>query len=68
MDRIGQAATAPSADQPTTSSGDGSTFRAVAEGTSTERRPRQLAGTTRGGRAMSAADPTTDSGTWRLAL
>ena len=66
MDRIAPAATAPQAEQPST--GDGSTFRAVALGTSTERRRRSTGGLARAGRALASTDPGGDSGTWRLAL
>lgn len=69
MDRIDLSATAPAAEQPAAVSGVGSTFRAVAQGASVERRRRSTRGTPRPGRALTAPDAsTTDSGTWRLAL
>jgi len=49
-------------------SGVGETFRAIARGTGIERRRRSLGGAPRAGRGIAAADASTDSGSWRLAL
>lgn len=70
MDRIDPAVTTSVAPQPTSAaatSGLGHTFRALAQGTSTERRRRSLQGTVRTGRGVPPA-ATDDSGSWRLAL
>lgn len=69
MDIVDPSATAPAAEQPVTTSGLGSTFRALAQGTSAERRRRSTGAAPRAGRTMTAPDTSTaDSGTWRFAL
>lgn len=71
MDRIDPVATTSPAEPSAARAGIGSEFRAVAQGTSTERRRRSLGGRVRAGRGLPAAQATAasaDSGTWRLAL
>lgn len=69
MDIVDPSATTPAAEQPVTATGVGYTFRAIAEGTSAERRRRSPGATARAGRALTAPEASAaDSGTWRLAL